>query len=240
MVETPATINGPYWGSEDLGASRTEDLAAIDTILPRLMSRLSVTIRQASRGRFHTEARRFASDLDLRNFINVSQAAVQALYPNTYHSRQEYLAKTMKDRFVNMLYLAHRGGQFQSRRPRRFPNGMPTIGEDSELESGRFASQSSLGLLQKQPLRSSHDNASPYTPSESHSDLRPSTVSKFGKQYDEAIINAPTERRKATSSIQVSQGNYPPAPFSKDGNIAPCEWCGKPMDKREITETEWR
>ncbi|KAH6616959.1 hypothetical protein F5144DRAFT_606479 [Chaetomium tenue] len=231
--------------SEDRGDAsddrRTQDaaLAALEATLSRL-NRLGVTIRQTSRENMVIKTQKFASGLDLKGFTDASRCLVHLLYPSTHHSLSEYLAKTMTNRFVTMLYLGHRGGKLQSRRYTKSPL-MPTIGEGEELTMKPSpldqTPQAEIGNENKQT--SPGDRKIPYV--ESQSDL--STINS--KQLRLALrrsgyLSAPTERRKGTSSIQVSQGNYPPAPFQKDSNIAACEWCGRPMDKREITESEWR
>ncbi|EAQ84990.1 hypothetical protein CHGG_09004 [Chaetomium globosum CBS 148.51] len=228
-------------GSDASEDRRTQDaaLAALEATLSRL-NRLGVTIRQTSREKMVIKTRKFASGLDLKGFTDASRCVVHLLYPSTHHSLSEYLAKTMTNRFVTMLYLGHRGGKLQSRRYTKSPL-MPTIGEAEELTMKPSPLDQTpgaeIGNTNKQT--SPGDRKIPYAASQS--DL--STINS--KQLRLALrrsdyLSAPTERRKGTSSIQVSQGNYPPAPFHKDSNIAACEWCGRPMDKREITESEWR
>lgn len=224
--------------TSDDQSTRDAALLALEGTLSRL-NRLGVTIRQTSREKMVIKSQKFASGLNLRGFTDASRSVVQILYPSTHHSLSEYLAKTMTSRFVTMLYLAHRGGKLQSRRYTKSPL-MPTIGEGEELAM----KPNTLAQTVQQDPRT-RKQASPGRPkmldTGSQSDL--STVNS--KQLRLALrrsnyLNAPTERRKGTSSVQVSQGNYPPAPFQKDANIAACEWCGRPMDKREITESEWR
>ncbi|KAK4102093.1 hypothetical protein N658DRAFT_351035 [Parathielavia hyrcaniae] len=130
--------------------------------------------------------------------------------------------------------------QLQSRRPTRSPGLMPTIGEGEELSLRPLQPDRNA---QAEPGRENQaPTAQPQRPSAaSQSDL--STINS--KQLRQAMrrtnyLETPTQRPKGTSSIQVSQGNYPPPPFQKNANIASCGWCGKPMDKREITESEWR
>ena len=220
--------------------TRDATLAALEGTLSRL-NRLGVTIRQTSREKMVIKTQKFASGLSLRGFTDVSRCVVHILYPSTHHLLSEYLAKTMTNRFVTMLYLAHRGGKLQSRRFTKSPL-MPTIGEDEELA---MKPNPVAQTVQADPRTGKQLETSPGQPkipyTASQSDL--STVNS--KQLRLALrrsnyLNAPTERRKGTSSVQVSQGNYPPAPFQKDANIAACEWCSRPMDKREITESEWR
>lgn len=44
-----------------------------------------------------------------------------------------------------------------------------------------------------------------------------------------------------TSSIQVKQGNYPRSPrIDEDNDIFACEWCGEPLNKKKLSETDWR
>ncbi|KAM0524476.1 hypothetical protein ACHAPE_000570 [Trichoderma viride] len=44
-----------------------------------------------------------------------------------------------------------------------------------------------------------------------------------------------------TSSIQVKQGNYPQLPGIDGGNnTMACQWCGEPLIKQKLSETDWR
>ncbi|KAL2194028.1 hypothetical protein P885DRAFT_43743 [Corynascus similis CBS 632.67] len=219
--------------------SRDAALAILEATLPRL-NRLGVTIRQASREKMVLKIEKFAISLNLRSFTDASRSVVQVLYPDSHQSLREYLAKSMTNRFAAMLYLSHRGAKLQSRRSTRSPGFMPTIGEGEELASRPIPPDRNA---QAGPGRG--DQASRAQPkglsTASESDL--STInSKLLRQAMRKTnyLKAPVERLKGTSSVQVSQGNYPPPPFQKNTNIAPCKWCGTPMDKREITESEWR
>ncbi|KLU82018.1 hypothetical protein MAPG_01097 [Magnaporthiopsis poae ATCC 64411] len=208
----------------DYQRSRDTALAALEATLPRL-NRLGVTIRQASSEKMVLKAQKFATSLDLKSFSDISQSVVHALYPNIHRSLREYLAKSMTNRFATMLYLAHRGGKLRSRRRLRSPGLMPTIGEGEELTLRPLPPDPDV---QAEPGRANQaEAAQPVAPSTaSQSDL--STINS--RQLRQAMrrtnyLEAPTERRKGTSSIQVRQGNYPPPPFQKDKNIAHCEWC---------------
>lgn len=231
------------------GPSRVEDgtprdtaLSAIDATLIRL-NRLGVAIRQSSRDRIDIKVQRFAATIDFGPFAAVSQAVVQQLYPNAHQSLRRYLAKTMVDRYASMLYKKFREGELQSRRPKKTLGSMPTIDEGRQVSPDR----NPPGLLannvsqQTLPGTLSSTALAGISPATSRSDL--STINS--KQLRSTLyrtnnFQVPTERRKGTSSVQVGQGNYPRPPSKEGSNFVTCEWCSKIIQKREMSDSDWR
>ncbi|AEO71873.1 uncharacterized protein THITE_49644, partial [Thermothielavioides terrestris NRRL 8126] len=224
-------------------ALREEALSAVDAALTRL-NRLGVTIRQSSRGRIEEKIQRHAARLDLGPFTAVSQAVTQQLYPDAHPLLQQYLGKTMVDRYAAMLFTKDREGKLKSRRPRNNVGFMPTIDEGRQLEDPRehLSGPSAQRLSHEGLSRTLGSTALAGTPSTaSQSDL--STVNSQELRLALRTTNnflAPTERRKGTSSVQVSQGNYPRLPSQKESNFFACEWCGKMIDKRDMSDSDWR
>ncbi len=228
---------------EDHDDQHTRDaaLAALEATLPRL-NRLGVTIRQASRGKFVVKSQKFAADVDQTSFTDASRFWVQVLYPECHPSLREYLAKTMTARYISILYQAHRTEKLQARRPTRPSDKLPIIGEGEALF--QQPPLRPVRHAQAEPGRASHvSERQPVARSTiSQSDLSSITSStQFRQQIARGnYLTAPTERRGGTSSIQVSQGNYPSLRVQKNTHLAPCQWCGVLVDKRKMTENDWR
>ncbi|KAL8367018.1 hypothetical protein RB595_007615 [Gaeumannomyces hyphopodioides] len=221
---------------------RDEALSAIDATLTRL-NRLGATIRQPSHGGIDAKVQRFAAGLDLGPFAAVSQAVVQQLYPNAHQSLQQYLGKTMVDRYAAMLFRKYRDDKLQSRCPGKPIGFMPTIDEERQGDPGRYSpGQLASGTRQEMlPKTSGYTNLAGIPSAASQSDL--STIN--GQQLGLALhrtnnLQVPTERRQGTSSVQVGQGNYPRRPSQKDGNFFACEWCGKIIGKQDMNDSDWR
>ena len=232
--------------SEPNGPSRVEDdvlqqaaLSAVDATITQL-NRLGVTIRQSSRGRIDVKVQRFAASLDLGSFAAASQAVIQLLYPNAHQSLQQYLEKTMVDRYSAILFARHRERQLQSRRPKNALGSMPTIDEVEDV----------LGQHPPEPLNIGHQRL-PKPPSSGALTSTLAAASQFGvstvnsKQLRLVLrrtnnLQLPTAIRKGTSSIQVGHGNYPRSPFQKESNSITCEWCSKIIEKRDMDDSNWR
>ncbi|SPQ27139.1 50fb5322-f6f5-45bd-bf2d-c3b8a4488d95 [Thermothielavioides terrestris] len=187
-------------------APRDEALSAVDAALTRL-NRLGVTIRQSSRGRIEDKIQRYAASRDLGPFTAVSQAVTQQLYPDAHPLLQQYLGKTMVDRYAAMLFTKDREGKLKSRRPRNNVGFMPTIDEGRQLEDPRehLSGPSAQRLSHEGLSRTLGSTALAGTPSTaSQSDL--STVNSQELRLALRTTNnflAPTERRKGTSSVQL-------------------------------------
>ncbi|KLU87691.1 hypothetical protein MAPG_06685 [Magnaporthiopsis poae ATCC 64411] len=221
---------------------RDTALSAIGATLTRL-NRLGVAIRQSSRERIDVKVQRFAATIDFGPFAAVSQAVVQQLYPNAHQSLRQYLAKTMVDRYTSMLYKKFREGKLQPRRPEKSLGSMPTIDEGPQINPDR----NPPGLLadngSQQMLSGtlSSTTISGITPATSRSG--PSTINSKQLRsilYRTNHFQVPTERRKGTSSVQVGRGNYPRPPSQEGSNFIACEWCSRIIEKREMSESDWR
>ncbi|KAL8305772.1 hypothetical protein RB601_009315 [Gaeumannomyces tritici] len=232
--------NGLSQAEDDV--RRDEALSAIDAALTRL-NRLGVTIRKLSHGGIDVKIQRFAASLDLGPFAAVSQAVVQQLYPNAHQSLQQYLGKTMVDRYAAMLFRKYRDDKLQSRRPGKPIGFMPTIDEERQGDPGRYSpGQLASGTSQEMlPKTSGYTNIARISSAASQSDL--STIN--GQQLRLTLhrtnnFQVPTERRQGTSSVQVGHGNYPRRPSRRDDNFFTCEWCGKIIGKQDMNDSDWR
>lgn len=220
-----------------------EALPTIDSILAQL-NRFGVAIRQSSSDRIDAKVQRFAERLDLEPFSALSEAVVKQLYPNTHQSLKQHLKKTMMDRYKIMLFMKSREGKLKTRRSERSDYGfMPTINEGHQAGP----SKNPLGISAKihaQGIYSSTPSPVPLrgiSYAASQSDL--STLDSKKIRSAMRVTNnfqAPTERRRGTSSVQVGQGNYPRPPFHDNRNLFPCKWCSRILDKSTMTESDWR
>ncbi|KAL8418731.1 hypothetical protein RB594_002081 [Gaeumannomyces avenae] len=231
--------NGLSQAGDDV--RRDEALSAIDAALTRL-NRLGVTIRKSSHGGIDVKIQRFAASLDLGPFAAISQTVVQQLYPNGHQSLQQYLGKTMVDRYAALLFRKYRDDKLQSRRPGKPIGFMPTIDEERQGDPGRYSpGQLASGTSQEMlPKTSGYTNLARIPSAASQSDL--STIN--GQQLRLTLhrtnnFQVPTERRQGTSSVQVGHGNYP-RPSQKDDNFFTCEWCGKIIEKQDMNDSDWR
>lgn len=219
---------------ESGGDADNEALAAVEATLTRLSS-LGTTIRQSSRDRIGIKAKRFAANLDLGAFDATSQAVVQTLYPNAHPALRQRLNKTMTDRYATMLFTQHRGSTLESRRQENTYSPMPAIGEESDADmlSGDAADQKSGRVLASPELQ-----RAPASVSLSGLSTINSAVLRQALSWSRNL-ESKNERRRGTSSVQVSQANYPRPPFQK-GDFTTCEFCAGPIDKRNTTESDWR
>ncbi|KAK4144819.1 uncharacterized protein C8A04DRAFT_11232, partial [Dichotomopilus funicola] len=227
---------------EDNQHTRVAALEALEATFPRL-NRLGVTIRRASLDKIIVKSQRFTATVDRTSFTDDCRFCVQVLYPECHPSLREYLAKTMTTRYQTMLYQAHRTETLQSRRPTRPSEPMAAIAEGEELSQSPHPS--TVDNTQAGPGRASHVPEthpvarSTISQSDDLSSINNST--QFRQQIARGnYLAAPTERRGGTSSIQVSRGKYPSLGVQKNADIARCPWCGALMDRRRMTENEWR
>ncbi|KAH6633953.1 hypothetical protein B0J18DRAFT_414818 [Chaetomium sp. MPI-SDFR-AT-0129] len=222
--------------------TRVAALEALEATFPRL-NRLGVTIRRASLDKIAVKSQRFTASVDRTSFTDDCRFCVQTLYPECHPSLREYLAETMTTRYKTMLYQAHRTETLQSRRPTRPSEPMATIAEGEELSQS--LPLSSVDNAQAGPGRARHVPEtqlvarSTISQSDDLSSINNST--QFRQQIARGnYLAAPVEQRGGTSSIQVSQGNYPSLGVQKNADLARCQWCGVLMDRKRMTENEWR
>ncbi|KAK1246370.1 hypothetical protein MKX08_000172 [Trichoderma sp. CBMAI-0020] len=224
---------------------QTDILKTIDNTLTRL-NRLGVTIRQSGHGKLDTRAKKFVAGLDLSSFAYLCANAVQTLYPGAHQSLKDYLSKSMTDRYARMLFSESRRKNLMTRRELRI--GLPPIDEvpgsetqlpndevpDSETKTSIAITQ--LAMPIKNPIVT---NLSQLPPALSQSDLSSVNVHQIRSRTrppDEASI-----KFHKTSSIQVNQGNYPrPFVINQGSSIFTCQWCSEPLNKKTLSESEWR
>ncbi|KAK4187619.1 hypothetical protein QBC35DRAFT_409984 [Podospora australis] len=227
----------------DLGT--VTSLANIDSTLTRL-SRLGVDIKQASRSRIDAKVNRFASVLDIRPFLTLSQVVVQALYPGAHESLKGHLSKTMIEIYTRIMYLRYRKDKLETRRPSKKStpvSSLQTIGEDQETDV--FAPQPEgagdplvVGTVtQCQPSASGKSMRSGPV---SHSDLSTVDVKKIKLLLSPTPHESKFLNYRATSSIQIKQANYPQPSIPRNDNVFSCEWCADLFNKRETSESDWR
>jgi hypothetical protein len=208
-------------------------LAAIDNTLARL-NRLGVTIRQSSQDRIHIRAEKSTAHLDLTLFINFCTTAVETLYPNAHQHLKDYLKESMIARYKKMIH--HDSRYMKLRAPRESHRKLPSISEipNNELETSTPVIQQ----VETTPADSNRSGARIFGAS-SQSDLSSVNIHQVRGRLrppDEA-----STKFHQTSSVQVKQGNYPRPPIlNKNGDIFACEWCSEPLDKKILSENDWR
>ncbi|KAL6898351.1 hypothetical protein GGI43DRAFT_92415 [Trichoderma evansii] len=197
----------------------------IDDIITRL-NRLGVTIRQSNKNKIDFGANEFSKDQNVDSFAFLCKNAIETLYPGAHQSLKDYLSKSMitrvaRIRLSSSRHQSHRARQDGLPTAEEIPSKEPQINVHTSLPE-KTIMDSDESRLQKMP------NAFP------KSDV--STVDSQLRQPDDTS----TKAYKA-SSIQVKLGNYPRLP-GKDGdnNIISCPWCGEPLDRKKLTETDWR
>ncbi|KAL6881284.1 hypothetical protein J3F83DRAFT_47012 [Trichoderma novae-zelandiae] len=212
---------------------QTAALKTIDDALTRL-NRLGVTIRQSGRGKLDTRAKRFAAGLDLSSFAHLCAEAVQALYPGAHQSLKDHLSKSMTDRYARMLFLDFRHQKLQT--PRELSIGLPSIHEvpHSEMQTNTRSPQQTMAIKNRAVQRLLRP-----PPAFSQSDL-----SSVNLQQIRSRLRPPDEastKFHKTSSIQVNQGNYPHIPAAThDSYVIACPWCSELLNKKTLSESEWR
>lgn len=217
--------------SASLAAS--EALRVVDDTLNRL-NRLGVTIRQSSRPKIDEKARKLAEEHGLKPFIDLCTAAVQLLYPGAHQSLKDYLGKSMTDRYARVLLLNSRQKRLGTRRePRTEQPPIPTF--DSLPKPSSTPVDQPSTVMRRMVLR----NLARASNIPSQSDL-----SSIDIQRIRARLRPPDEpsvMSQKTMSVRVNQGNYPKQPdTSKDGTIFTCEWCSEPLNKKTLSESDWR
>lgn len=206
-------------------------LAAIDNTLARL-NRLGVTIRQSSQEKIHVRAEKSTAHLDLTLFTCFCANAVQTLYPDAHQHLKGYLKKSMMSRYKKMT--DHNSRKFNTpREPYRELPYIPKV-PNNEL-------QTNIPDIQQAEIvpASIYRSGAHVITAPSQSDLSSVTIQRPRDRFrppDEALT-----KFYRTSSVQVNQSNYPLPPImSINEDIFLCEWCSEPLDKKALSESEWR
>lgn len=206
-------------------------LTAIDNTLDRL-NRLGVTIRQTSHDKIDIRAEKSTAGLDLTSFAYLCIHAIQTLYPGAHRSLKDYLKESMINRYKRMLH--HNSRSTQLKTPRKPYKMLPTIPEVpyNELQTDVLNVLPAKAIPTAANLQQVHT-----TPSQSGlSSINIQQIRSRHKPPDEA-----STRYHKTSSVQVNQGNYPRLPITNgDSKIFTCEWCSEPLNKKILSESEWR
>ncbi|KAL7921155.1 hypothetical protein ACQKWADRAFT_327934 [Trichoderma austrokoningii] len=210
---------------------QTTSLKTIDDTIARL-NRLGITIRQSSHSKADIRAKRYIAAHDMNSFASLCVNAVQALYPGAIQPLKDHLSESMIRIFARLSRYKLRNENLKIRR-----EALPTIEEISSHEAQTNAHMnapsqkvmhSAMSRLRKSPV--------PRTTSDLSSvDLQ--RVMRVHRHPDEA-----SKKLYKTSSIQVKQGNYPRLPRTDEGNnnTFACQWCGEPLIRKELSETNWR
>lgn len=205
-------------------------LETVDDTITQL-DRLGITIRQSSSGKFDTRAKKFAEGQNMDSFACLCVNAVQALYPGASQLLKDYLGRSMISRYARMSFSDFRNQDLKARR-----GALPSIEEMPSNESqttvqpnpsSKNIMHSAASRLQKKFYASGFSDLSSV-------DIR-QIMSRRRRPDEEST------KFYKTSSIQVKQGNYPQLPrIDEDNDIFACQWCGQPLDKRKLSETDWR
>lgn len=206
-------------------------LTAIDNTLSRL-NRLGVTIRRSSHGKIDMRAKIFTAALDLDSFAYLCAKAVHALYPDAHQSLKDYLCKSMIDRYGKILFLNSRHKKLETRRE-------PRLGLSPILEYPNNETQTNVPMAQ--PARAIPVVANLQKP---HPPLSRSDLSSVNIQEIKRRLRLPYEASTnfhKTTSVQVNQGNYPRPPVANgDNDNFACDWCSELLNKKTLSESEWR
>lgn len=208
-------------------------LAAIDNTLARL-NRLGVTIRQSSQDKIHIQIEKSTAHLDLTLFTYSCTNAVQTLYPGAHQRLKDYLKESMINRYKKMMHHSSRSMKLSI--PRESHKKLSSIPEVPNDEL-----QTNIPVIQQAEIvpASFHQSGAHALAAPSQSDLSSVNIQRIWDRLrppDEA-----STKFHQTSSIQVSQGNYPRPPIpNKNKDIFACEWCFEPLDKKALSESEWR
>lgn len=202
----------------------------IDDTLTRL-NRLGITIRQSSSSKIDAKAKKFITGQNMDSFSCLCASAVQALYPDASQSLKDYLSESMTSRYARTSFSSSRNQNLRARR-----EALPTIEE-------RPSNETQTNMHINLPARMAMDPAIPRLQRLSDAPSV-SGLSSVDIQHLRSRLRPPDEASTIlykTSSIQVKQGNYPHLP-NIDGvdNIIACQWCGEPLNKKKLSETDWR
>lgn len=209
---------------------QTTALERIDDTISRL-NRLGITIRQSSSSKIDMRAKKFAASQNLDSFTRVCANAVQALYPGANQSLKDYLSKSMAKRYARMSFSSSRNQSLRTRREALLP--IEEISSDGTQTNVQITSSLSMAM---HPAVSRLRGV-PIPPSVSDlSSVDIEQIRSRHKMPDEA-----STKLYKTSSIQVKQGNYPQPPSIDGGdNFIACEWCGEPLNEKNLSKTFWR
>lgn len=217
----------------DASSQPSASLTAIDNTLARL-NRLGVTIRQSSQDKISIRAEKSTTHLDLTLFSYFCANAVQTLYPNAHQHLKDYLKESMINRYKKMIH--HNSRYIKLRTPRELHRKLPSI---PEVPNNKPQTNTSV-IQQAETIPASiYRYGARVLTAPSQSDLSSANIQRIRDRYrppDEA-----STKFHRTSSVQVNQGNYPrPPTTNKNGDIFACEWCSEPLDKKALSESEWR
>ncbi|EHK18146.1 uncharacterized protein TRIVIDRAFT_123746, partial [Trichoderma virens Gv29-8] len=205
-------------------------LTAIDITLTRL-NRLGVTIRQSSQDKIDLRANKFSAGLDLALFTFFCANVIQTLYPGAHQSLKDHLQESMLNRYKKILH--HNSRYTKLKTPRESHMRLSPIPEVPEKL------QTSVPIIHPAKEISAIANHQKRHTTHSQSDLSTVNIQRIRNRHrppDEA-----STKFYKTSSVQVNQGNYPQLPITnRDSDIFTCEWCSEPLNKKTLSESEWR
>lgn len=215
------------------GASEVnrENLQEIDGILGRL-SRLGVAIRQSSRANLSARVELFGGALDVATFEGLATPSIHTLYPKAHQGLRERLIKSMINCYANITYLQSRQATLQSRR-RAIASSLPTVRESDKQNDDQI------------PVRRGEveDTARAQRPTQHVSGGLPSSSQWGLSSLNTTVLRKELEigpRAPKTSSVYVSQAQYPHPRRESSESTVICEWCSQPLIEEALEESAWR
>ncbi|RSL57811.1 hypothetical protein CEP51_014182 [Fusarium floridanum] len=214
-------------------------LEMIEEVLGRL-NRLGNAIRQASSGGLTSRVKRFAGGLDLTRFEALSHSSVRALYPSADQSLQSHLSRFMTNSYERILYIRSRHKALQADRPKSQAQLVPIVKEQDILVEDLPNIITAKPRLQSFALAGTQQSASlPQIVPNPGSEL--SSMNTRVLRAELRGSQTTGSRRHKTSSIQIKQFDYPPAPQATGPtNVVTCDWCFETHPKKDMEGSNWK
>ncbi|KAH7118151.1 fungal-specific transcription factor domain-containing protein [Dactylonectria estremocensis] len=221
----------------------TPDMDALEIIEEALgrLHRLGNAIRQASSGGLISRVKRFAEGLDLAPFETLSHSSVQGLYPGANQSLQNHLSRSMTNSYETILFMRSRHESLQARRPEPHPQLAPISEEQDLLTAHPTRTVADVPRLQSLTL------GGPQQPKSHPRQIVPNLRSELSSMNTRVLraqlrdSQTAGSRRYRTSSIQINQVDYPPAPQAiGQANVVTCDWCFETHAKKDMEGSNWK
>ncbi|KAH7153735.1 WD40-repeat-containing domain protein [Fusarium sp. MPI-SDFR-AT-0072] len=225
---------------KELPSPNVAVLEIIEEALGRL-NRLGNAIRQASAGGLTSRAKRFAEGLDLTPFETLLHSSVRGLYPGANQSLQIHLSQSMTNSYKKILFMRSRHKSLQARRSKPHPQLFP-IREEQGI-STKFSTCIVADTPQSQTTLLDSPQQPKLLPRQFMQSLQ-SELSSMDTRVLRAQLRdsqAAGSRRYKTSSIQINQVDYPPAPQAiGQANMLTCDWCFETHPKEHMEGSNWK
>jgi hypothetical protein len=201
-------------------------LEAIEGAIDRL-SHLGVAIRQSSVTSQITRVKRLEETAASNVFKDLSHMSLRILYPAANPDLHEQLSRSMVRRYAQIISQKNRQNALKTRRSKP-PSSLSTIAEDMETDNQTEGSGPGIPKITKQQWDESRGIVNTRLfrqPAPSlYSDLSSLNTKMLGNKLSDS--QKAISHRSKTSSIRISQVNYPNPPQGITGrNHVTCDWC---------------